>query len=152
MFTWLIELFLSSIPAWLWLAGAGTGLGVYFLSGILSHFPPITAYAKLLKPIGGIAALVCVFMYGGSGVQAIWEAKAEAAQAEADKRTAESKEANKQLEEERKKKQSERIIYRDKIKTEIQQVKVLIDKDCRIDASVPEILNKAATNPTGAGK
>lgn len=152
MFTWLIELFLSSLPAWAWLAGASTGLGVYFLSGILSHFPPITPYAKLLKPIGGIAALLCVFMYGGSGVQAIWEAKAEAAQTEADKRTAESKDANKALEEERKKKQGVRIEYRDRVRTEIQQVKVLIDKDCRIDPSVPDLLNKAATNPTGASK
>ena len=152
MFSWLIDMFLSTMPAWLWLVGAGTGLAVYFLSGILSNFPPFKPYTLFLKPVGGIAALLCIFMYGGSGVQAMWEEKIRIAQEAADKKAAESQQLSQQLEQERKKKQQVRVEYRDKIRTEIREVERVINEKCEIDPKVLEILNKAATNPTGEKK
>lgn len=152
MFSWLIDMFLSALPAWLWLVGAGTGLVVYFLSGILSNFPPFKSYTLFLKPVGGIAALLCVFMYGGSGVQAMWEEKIRAAQEAADKKAVESQQLSKQLEQERKKKQEVRVEYRDKIRTEIREVERVINEKCEIDPKVLEILNKAAANPLGEKK
>lgn len=152
MFSWLIDMFLSTIPAWLWLVGAGSGLAVYFLSGILSNFPPIKPYALFLKPLGGIAALLCVFMYGGSGVQAMWEEKVRIAQEEADKKAAESKELTKKLAAEQKKKQEIRIEYRDRVKTEIREVEKVINEKCEIDPKVNELHNKSAKNPQGASK
>lgn len=152
MFSWLIDMFLSTIPAWLWLVGAGSGLAVYFLSGILSNFPPIKPYALFLKPLGGIAALLCVFMYGGSGVQAMWEEKVRVAQEEADKKAAESQQLSKRLADEQKKKQQVRIEYRDRVKTEIVEVAKVIDAKCEVDPKAVELLNKAAKNPHGASK
>ena len=149
MFSWLIDLVLSNIPAWVWLVGAGSALVVYLLSGVLSHMPTIEIYAKLLKPVAGILTLVCVFMYGGTGVQAMWEEKVRIAQEEADRKAAMAEQLNKDLDVERKKKQKVRVEYYNTIKTEIQVQKEFIDKDCKIDPKVPELLNKAAKNPTG---
>ena len=150
MLTWLLDLFLSSIPSWAWLAGGVAGLVIFLLSGILSHVPSLGIYAKLIKPISGIVTLACVFMYGGAGVQAMWEEKVRVAQEEADKKAAQAEQLNKDLDRERKKKAEVRIEYRDRIKTEIQIQREVIDKDCRIDPKVPELLNKAATNPEKA--
>ena len=58
--------------------------------------------------MAGILTLACVFMYGGAGVQAIWEEKVQIAQAEADRKAKESEEFSKKLDEERKKKQKVR--------------------------------------------
>ena len=114
MISWLLDLVLTSIPAWLWLVGSGASLAIFLLSGILSHFPGLGPYAKFLKPVSGLVTLVCVFMYGGAGVQG--------------------------------------IEYRDRIKTEIKEVEKLINQKCEIDPKVPELLNKAAKNPTGESK
>ncbi len=147
MFTWLIDAVLSTIPAWMWLVGAGTGLLAFFFASIFSHFPPLRPYMMLVKPLGGIAALVCVFMYGGSGVQAMWEEKIRIAQEEANKKAEQAQQLTDALAKERKKKSEVRVEYRDRIRTEIQVQKEFIDKDCKIDPKVPELLNKAATNP-----
>ena len=141
---------LSSIPAWMWLGGAGAGLVAFFFASIFSHFPPLKPYMMFVKPLGGLAALVCVFMYGGSGVQAMWEEKVRLAQEEADKKAAQAEQLNKDLEIERKKKAQVRVEYKEKIRTEIREVEKLIDAKCEIDPKVPELLNKAATNPEKA--
>ena len=115
----------------------------------MSYFPTLGIYARFFKPVAGIVTLLCVFMYGGSGVQAMWEEKVRLAQEEADKKALLAQQLNDDLERERQKKAEVRIEYRDRIKTEIHVKKEFIDKDCRIDPAVPDLLNKAASNPTG---
>ena len=152
MLSWALELVLSNIPAVLWLVGIGAGLGIYFFSSILSHIPAISPYAKIIKPLAGIAALVCTFMYGGAGVQALWEEKARLAQEEADRKAAMAQQLNEDLAKERKKKAEVRVEYRDRVKTEIVEVAKVIDAKCEIDPKAVELINKAATNPAGSGK
>lgn len=152
MFSWMIDFVLSSIPSWFWLVGAGASLAVFFLSGILSHIPTISMYAKFLKPVAGILTLACVFMYGGAGVQALWEEKVRVAQEIADRKAKESEEFSKKLDEERKKKQKVRVEYYNTVKTEIKEVEKVINSKCEIDPKVPELLNKAARNPAGENK
>lgn len=147
MITWLLDFFLSSIPEWLWLVSAGAGLAVYFLSGIISHFPSIGIYGKFIKPVAGLTTLFCVFMYGGAGVQAMWEAKVKLAQEEADRKAAQAQQLNEDLDRERRKKAQVRVEYRDRIKTEIQVQKEVIDAKCEIEPVAVELLNKAARNP-----
>ena len=91
-------------------------------------------------------------MYGGSGVQAMWEEKVRVAQEEADKKASEARELNLKLELERNKKQQVRVEYRDRVKTEIREVEKQINAKCEIDPIVNEKLNKAAKNPQGASK
>jgi hypothetical protein len=148
----MIDFVLSSIPSWFWLVGAGASLAVFFLSGILSHIPTISMYAKFLKPVAGILTLACVFMYGGAGVQALWEEKVRVAQEIADRKAKESEEFSKKLDEERKKKQKVRVEYYNTVKTEIKEVEKVINSKCEIDPKVPELLNKAARNPAGENK
>ena len=148
----MIDFVLSSIPSWFWLVGAGLSLTTFLLSGVLVHFPAIGVYAKFLKPVAGVLTLACVFMYGGAGVQAMWEEKVRIAQEVADRKAKESEEFSNKLDEERKKKQKVRVEYYNTVKTEIQVQKEFIDKDCKIDPTVPELLNKAAKNPAGESK
>ena len=150
MLSWLLELFLSSVPSWVWLIGAGAGLAVFFFTGIMSHFPGISAYAKFFKPVAGIVSLVCVFMYGGAGVQAIWEEKIRVAEEAKKVAEAKAQQLNDDLEAERKKKEQVRVEYRDRIKYEIREVAAKIDAKCEIDPIVIEKINKAAKNPEGA--
>lgn len=150
MLTWALDLFLTSIPSWMWLVGSAAGIAIFLLSGILSHFPGIGVYAKFLKPVSGIATLLCVFMYGGAGVQAMWEEKVRIAQEEADRRAQQAQQLNNDLEKERKKKAEVRVEYRDRVRTEIREVEKIIDAKCEIDPKVVDILNKAATNPEKA--
>jgi len=152
MFSWMIDFVLSSIPSWFWLVGAGASLTAFLLSGVLSHFPGVGIYAKFIKLVAGVLTLACVFMYGGAGVQAMWEEKVRVAQEVADRKAKESEEFSNKLDVERKKKAQVRVEYRTQIKTEIQVQKEVIDKDCKIDPKVPELLNKAAKNPTGESK
>ena len=148
----MIDFVLSSIPSWLWLVSGSVSLAVFLLSGVLGYFPTIGIYAKFIKPVAGVLTLVCVFMYGGAGVQSMWEEKVRIAQEVADRKAKESEEFSNKLDIERKKKAQVRVEYRTQIKTEIQVQKEVIDKDCKIDPKVPEILNKAAKNPLGESK
>ena len=152
MFSWMIDFVLSSIPSEFWLVGAVASLAVFFLSVVLAHVPAIGIYVKFIKPIAGVITLACVFMYGGAGVQAIWEEKVQVAQEIADRKAKESEEFSKKLDEERKKKQKVRVEYYNTVKTEIKEVEKLINSKCEIDPKVTELLNKAAKNPAGEGK
>jgi D-ribose pyranose/furanose isomerase RbsD len=89
-------------------------------------------------------------MYGGAGVQAMWEEKVRVAQEVADRKAKESEEFSKKLDDERKKKQKVRVEYYNTVKTEIKEVEKVINSKCEIDPKVPELLNKAATNPEKA--
>ena len=149
MFVWLFEQVVSVIPATMWVVGIGAGLGVYFFSGVLSHVPGVATYARFVKPVAGIVALLCTFMYGGAGVQAMWEEKVRAAQEAAQIAEAKANQLNEDLTAERKKKTDVRIEYRDRVKTEIRQVAVQIDAKCDVDPVVIEKLNKSAKNPEG---
>ena len=144
MLFWMLDLVLSHIPSWLWLVGAIAGLAGFFLSGILSHFPGVGVYARFIKPVAGLVTLACVFMYGGAGVQAMWEAKVAAAQAKVAAAEAESNEANKKLDEERKKKQKVITQYIDRVKQEIIVKREVIDAKCEVTPEAITILNDAA--------
>lgn len=152
MLSWMLDLALSNIPTWAWLAGAIGSLAVFLLSGILSHFPAVGIYAKIIKPISGLLTLVCVFMYGGAGVQAMWEEKARLAQEAADQAALASAEANKKLDAERRKKQQVITQYIDRVKETIVVQKEVIDAKCEVPPEAVIILNDAARNPTGAKK
>lgn len=145
MLSWMLDLVLSHIPSWLWLVGAVSGIAVFLLSGILSHFPGVGVYAKFIKPVAGLVTLACVFMYGGAGVQAMWEAKIAAAQEKAAAAEAESAEANKKLDAERKKKQQVITQYVDRVKQEIVVQREVIDAKCEVAPEAIKILNDAAT-------
>jgi hypothetical protein len=87
MFNLIVNHFLGNLPVWLWPFVAGTGFGVYFLLGVLGHFPQFKIYATVGRPIAIVVMVLGVFLYGGAGVlaiqqQALEEAKQRVAIAE----------------------------------------------------------------------
>ena len=147
MLEWALNLILSSIPAWAWLIGASGALATFLLSGVLSHFPGIKPYAMIIKPVAGIVTLACVFMYGGAGVQAMWEEKIRIAQEKADQAKKESEDFNKKLETERKRKNQVVTQYIDVVKEKIVVQKEVIDAKCEVPHEAITILNEAVKNP-----
>ena len=74
MFSWIIELILGGLPSWIWPAIAGGGFVVYSLSAVLGTFPAFKPYAMFIKPLGAVICVGGIFMFGGAGVTAIYQA------------------------------------------------------------------------------
>ena len=144
MLIWFIELVLDSIPTWIWPIGAISGLIVFLLSGIIVHFPAVGIYARFVKPVAGLITLFCVFMYGGAGVQAMWQSKVAAAQEKVKKAEEDSAAANAEIEKLKKKKQQVVTKYIDRIKQEIVVQKEAIDAKCQLPPEAVTIINGAA--------
>ena len=147
MFEFIIQHVLAHLPVWFWPAVAGAGVLVYFLAGFLTHFPALKIYGWLFRPLGIIVFVIGVFMFGGAGVTAIWQAQADAAQAKVDAAVAQSKEANTKLAQVRK--QKNKVIVQRQIVIHERIVKdaAKIDATCKVDPLAIKDLNDAATNP-----
>lgn len=147
MFTWMIDLILGGLPGWIWPVIAGGGFAVYSLASVIGHFPTFKPYALFIKPVGIIACVGGIFMWGGAGVTAIYQAQIEEMKHKVELAEEKSKSANDLLAEKSKQKakivHDVTVVYKERIK----EVEKRIDADCKIDAEVPKILNDAARNP-----
>lgn len=113
MFGWLIENAILLMPAWAWLAIAGAGIALYYVSGFITAWPQFKPYGLLLKVTGIIAMFSGVFMYGGEGVSAIWQEQIKEANARVAVAEAKSAQVN--------------TVIREKIVKEVQIVKEKTD-------------------------
>ena len=147
MFSWLIQQFLGNTPIWLWPFVAGAGFGAYIITGILAHFPQIKPYAVLAKVISLITMVVGIFMYGGAGVTAIYQAELLDMQHKVDIAEQKSSDANKLLSQ--KQDQNVKIIHDTKvvIREHIVNDSAKIDATCKVDPVAIQDLNDAAVNP-----
>jgi len=152
MFSWIIELILGGLPSWIWPAIAGGGFVVYSLSAVLGTFPAFKPYAMFIKPLGAVICVGGIFMFGGAGVTAIYQAQVEEMKHKVELAEQASKGANDLLAEKSKAKakvvHDVTVVYRDRIK----EVEKQIDADCKLDSEVPKIINDAARNPLKATK
>lgn len=108
---------------------------------------------KLPAELGGIAVLLIgTYLFGGYGVQSVWEARVKELQDKVAVAEGKSKQLNDDLTAERKKKQKviieNKVIYRDRI-VEVAQK---IDAECKVAPEAIEILNDAAKNQSGEKK
>ena len=147
MFEFIIQHILAHLPVWFWPAVAGAGVLVYFLAGFLTHFPALKIYGWLFRPLGIIVFVLGVFMFGGAGVTAIWQAQIEAAQARVDAAVVASKSANDRLAQVRKQKNQVIIKRQVVIQERIVKDAAKIDATCRVDPLAIKDLNDAAANP-----
>jgi len=133
------------------LVGAiGSFLTFFALNRVLRWFPAISPYYLILQIISAILLVGGIYLKGGYGVEMSWREKVKEAEAKVAAVEEQSKEINKQLEAERKKKQQVKVEYYNTVKTEIKEVEKLIDGKCELDPKVNELHNKAATNPEKA--
>lgn len=152
MLAWLIEHILNNLPSWLWPIVAGSGFGVYFFAGVLGHFPSFKPYSIFIKPIGILVCIGGIFMYGGAGITAIYEARMKDLQAQIDSAEDKSKGVNTGIQ--TKVITQTKVIHDTKIvvQKEIQHDAQQMDADCKLDPIAIKDLNDAAKNPLGATK
>jgi len=152
MFSWIIDLILSGLPGWIWPAIAGGGFAVYSFASVIGHFPAFKTYTIFIKPAGILVCIGGIFMWGGAGVTAIWQAQIEEMKHKVELAEAQSATANAKIE--------TKIITKTKVihdtqvvvQERIKEVEKRIDADCRLDSEVPKLLNDAARNPLKATK
>ena len=147
MFTWLIEEILTNLPNWIWPTLAVAGAITYLFSHLLSNFPTFKIYSVFIKPASAIVVLLGVFMYGGSGVTALYQARVTQLKEEIAVAQQASTDANKQLVTVRKIKQ--KVIHDRQIviHERVREVEKRIDADCKVDPVAVTILNSAAKDP-----
>ena len=138
---------LYAIHAVLFAGIVGTLLSFFLLHKILRWFPALAIWHFPAQVISIALLAAGLYFSGGYHTEMDWRKKVEEAQNKIAEVEQKSEEANIQLEKERKKKQKVRTEYAITVKTEIKEVEKLIDKDCKLDPKVNELLNKAAKNP-----
>jgi hypothetical protein len=132
------------------IGAVGSFLTFFALNRILRWFPAISPYYLILQIISAVLLVGGIYLKGGYGVEMSWRDRVKEAEAKVAAVEEQSKEINKQLEAERKKKQQVKVEYYNTVKTEIKEVEKLIDGKCELDPKVNELHNKAATNPEKA--
>ena len=146
MYGLIVDYFLGNIPVWVWPFVAGGGVAVYFLAGFLSNLPQFKPYALFIKPVAFVTFSFGVFMYGGSGVVALYqerikEAEQKLAIAE-QKSTAANDAINSNIRERRADIEQQRNAARDKIAANAEQ----LNKECTVSTEAIGIHNDAAQN------
>jgi hypothetical protein len=146
MFAWVVHYALGNIPVWVWPALGGGAAAVYFLSGILSHLPQFKIYAFLIKPVAWIAMMIGVFMYGGSGVVAIYQADLKEAEHVAQIAAEQSKSANLQLQSVLKTNANLIKGHAYGNRQAIESHRAVINQDCKVSDTAIEDYNRAVKN------
>ena len=147
MFSWLIQEILGALPSWIWPALASVGVVVNLLSGVLAHLPQFKPWHTFIKPVSWLAIIFGIFMYGGAGVAAIYQAEIKDMENKVAVAQEKSNSVNTvvqtKIQQTTKVIHDTQVIYQDRIK----EVTKEIDKDCKFDAAASKILNDAAVNP-----
>ena len=153
---WQIHWIIGLIPAWvlikIYYLFLVSGIVLYFGSKLFKRFPfrliPFLGQYPFLSEILGVVLLVSsIYLLGGYSTEMAWRSKVEEAEAKVAIAEKASADANALL----KNKIAKQVqVIHDKqviIQKEIQTNKNAIDKECRLDPSVINILNDAAQNP-----
>lgn len=148
MLWWVPDSFLLYVIHAVLAAGAvGVLLSFFLLHRIVRWFPALAPYHLLIQIVSVALLVAGVYFKGGYDTEADWRAKVKEAEAKVAQAEQASAELNKRLDDEKKKKQKVRVEYYNTVKTEIKEVEKLIDKECKLDPKVNELINKAASNP-----
>jgi len=152
---WMLSLVPDSLLSYtintvLLVGAVGSFLSFFLLHRILNKFPALAPYHLLIQIVSAVLLVSGIYLKGGYGVEMSWRERVKEAEAKVAIVEEQSRELNKQLEEERKRKQQVKVEYYTTVKTQIKEVEKLINADCRIDPKVNELINKAATNPEKA--
>jgi hypothetical protein len=152
MFGWIFELLVGDLPGFLWPLLAGAGVACYFFSAILGSFPTFKPYTMFIKPVSLAVAAFGVFMFGGSGISAIYQQQIEDMKAKIAIAEQASKDTNVQIQ--TKIVTNTKIIHDKQIVIQEKIVKdsAKIDTECKLAPEAIADLNSAAKNPLGVSK
>jgi hypothetical protein len=147
MLDWIVQNAIGHIPIWVWPMLAGIAIGVHFVVRLFSRITAVRPWSYIIIPLCIITYGGSIFMWGGSGVAAIWQAQIDAQQKKIDLAVAESRDANNKLTQVRKQKNrvivQRQVVIHERIKT----VEKQIDAECKVNPAAIQILNSAAENP-----
>ena len=129
---------------------ASSFITFFAINRLLRWFPWIAPYYLILQIVSAALLVGGIYFKGGYSVEMSWREKVKEAEAQVAQVEERSRELNKQLEDERKKKQKVKVEYYNTVKTQIKEVEKIIDGKCVLDPKVNELHNKAATNPEKA--
>ena len=144
------SLLLYIINTILLVGAVGSFLSFFLLHKILNKFPALASYHLMIQVVSAALLVAGIYLKGGYSVEMDWRERVREVEAKVSVAEEKSNEINKQLEEEREKKQKVKIEYYTTVKTQIKEVEKQINADCKIDPTVNELINKAATNPEKA--
>lgn len=144
------SLLLYVINTVLLVGAVGSFLTFFAVNRLLRWFPAIAPYYLILQIVSAALLVGGIYFKGGYSVEMSWREKVKEAEAKVAVVEEQSRELNKKLEEERKKKQQVKVEYYNTVKTQIKEVEKIIDGKCILDPQVNELHNKAATNPEKA--
>lgn len=147
---WQIEYIIGLIPIQV-LNNIYTVIIIIGITGVLASWlgrwiPVYGNYARIFKPIGIILLAVGLYGKGVYHTEIVWREKVKDAEEKRIAAEKASEKLNEDLASEREKKQQVRVKYYEKVKKEIVEIAVPIDKECKLDPRVNQIVNKAATN------
>ena len=143
---------LSGLPEWFWPAVAVSGVMIYLFAKLIGNFPTFKPYTFFIKPIGVLITIFGVFMFGGAGVTAIYQAQVDEMKAKIAKAEEESKTANTNLQ--TKIVTKTKVIHDRQVVIQDRIVKdaAIIDSECKLDPLAVKDLNSAAKNPLKVAK
>lgn len=144
------SLLLYIINTILLVGAVGSFLSFFLLHKILNKFPALASYHLMIQVVSAALLVAGIYLKGGYSVEMDWRERVREVEAKVSVAEGKSNEINKQLEEEREKKQKVKIEYYTTVKTQIKEVEKQINAECKIDPTVNELINKAATNPEKA--
>lgn len=144
------SLLLYIINTILLVGAVGSFLSFFLLHKILNKFPALASYHLMIQVVSAVLLVAGIYLKGGYSVEMDWRERVREVEAKVSVAEEKSIEINKQLEEEREKKQKVKIEYYTTVKTQIKEVEKQINAECKIDPTVNELINKAATNPEKA--
>lgn len=125
----------------------GTFLTFFVVNRVLRAFPILSRYITLAQIASAVTLVLGVYLEGSLSTEMQWRERVRIAEEKVAVVEGKSNEINAALEEERKKKQQVKVEYYATVKTQIKEVEKQINADCKLDPTVNELLNKAATNP-----
>ena len=146
MYGFFIDYFLGNIPTWVWPFVAGGSIVIYFLAHVLSALPQVKPYAIFVKPVAFISFTLGVFMYGGSGVVAVYQERVKEAEQKAELADQQSKSASDQLNSYIKERRDDLHQNRDAARTKIAANAQQLNKECTVSTEAIGIHNDAAQN------
>jgi hypothetical protein len=125
---------------------AGVSIAVYFLAGVATYFPNTKPYAMFIKPIVFVAFCIGIFMYGGSGVDAINKAEIQRLEQKAAMAAQASKDENLLLLSKLKNNQAQITAQQNISAKSILNKKKKLDNECKINIDTVQLYNSAILN------
>jgi hypothetical protein len=143
---WILSIIPDAVLSWFYWAIIVVGVSGMFAGWVGRFIPMYGKYIGFIKPVGIVLVILGVWLRGGYDTEMAWRAKVEQAEAKVAQAEIASKDANTKLAAKIKEKTKVRTEYITTVKERIVEKEKLIDAECKLDPSVPQILNDGAKN------